>query len=161
MAAFSPPATAATGAANSGTSKSAPLRVPYTDRDSVSLTVRVEPATETDGAMVRAEVHFLRDFGVKASGQIRLSKTNGQEILAAPLASTGFIVYSRPSHQSKEPRSHNTEQTFTLQPTAIHIEPVEGEIVYADVVIRGEDGTEYDLGRLEARITHLPVTYFP
>jgi hypothetical protein len=161
VATLSPPATAAPDEAEARASKSAPIRVPYADRDSVSLTVRMESTTETDRARLQAEVHFLRDFGVKASGQIRLSKANGQEILAAPLASTSLIIYSRPSHQSKVPRSHSTEQTFMLQPTAIHIELLEGETVYADVVIRGEDGTEYDAGRLEARVTHLPVTYFP
>ena len=124
--------------------------------------VRVEPATGTGTASLHADLRFTiehaPDFGLNMTGQIRLSKANGQEILVAPLENTNYIIKCNPD--PRRPYSA-TELIFTLRPQMIHTELEEGEPVYADVVIRGEDGTEYGVGRLETRITHLPVTYFP
>lgn len=137
-----PPAKAAT---EPGKSKSPLLRVPLPDRESESLTVRLEPATAVDDARLQLYVSFNieqpPDFGAKVSGQLRLSKTNGQEILVAPLENTNYKIKCNP-----DPRRmyRATELTFTLRPTAILSELAQGEPVYADIMILTEDGTQYD-----------------
>jgi hypothetical protein len=150
-----PPATVASEEVEASASKSAPLRVPFPDRESETLTVRVEPATAADRARLQLDVSFNieqpPDFGAKVSGQLRLSKSNGQEILVAPLENTDYKIKCNP-----DPRHmyRATELTFTLRPTAILSELAEGEPVYADIMILAEDGTQYDVGRLQSHVTY-------
>ncbi len=122
------------------------------DGDSASLTVRLEgdSARERD---LSAEVHFDTDFGSEASGRIRFYRAGGEIIKSGLLTSTSLAIYCNPIPGSPGYPYQGTEQTFLLESVRFDGRLAEDELIYADVVIVGQDGAEYGVSGLQAHVT--------
>ena len=102
---------------------------------------------------VEAEVHFNTDFGEEASGRIRLYRAGGEIIAGGPLRSFGRNIKCNTVPGSQGYPYYATEQTFLLEPVRVDSQLAEGETVYADIVIVSQDGAEYGVSGLQARVT--------
>ena len=135
---------------------SLPFGATTIDGDSVSLNVRLED--DSFGEMpselnVSAEVHFNTDFGPEASGRIRLYRVGGEIVGSSLLKSIGLVIGCNTVPGSLGYPYHFSEQTFLMEQARLDGQLNEHDLVYADVVIVGQDGTEYGLSELQAHVT--------
>ncbi len=135
---------------------SLPFGATTIDGNSVSLNVRLEG--DTSGEMpgdlnVSAEVHFNTDFGPEASGRIRLYRVGGEIVGSSLIKSIGLVIGCNTVPGSLGYPYHFSEQTFLMEPARLDGRLTEHELVYADVVIVSQDGEEYGVSGLQARVT--------